>query len=176
MVCEKSSSPFSLSVFHKYAGVDLVNFLDHYDSFLGLLTGKEKTLVLSMTSFVEEIFKNKEELKRTRNKWIAHIVNKGDFVKELSKPVKFIDAEEMIVMINGVNLFTQGLQMIFPKQTEYILDNFTKDLDEVQRESTFSNEKIQIIINGKIGIVNGIFMVNDCNYQFPFKNYNINTK
>ena len=176
VVCEKSSSPFSLSVFHKYAGVDLVNFLDHYDSFLGLLTGKEKTLVLSMTPFVEEIFKNREELKRTRNKWIAHIVNKGDFVKELSKPVKFIDAEEMIVMINGVNLFTQGLQIIFPKQTEYILDNFTKDLDEVQRESTFSNEKIQIIINGKIGIVNGIFMVNDCNYQFPFKNYNINTK
>ena len=176
VVCEQSSSPFSATIFHKYASVDLVNFLDHYDSFLGLLEKKEKTLVLSMSPFLEEIFKNREELKRIRNKWIAHIINQGDFVTELSKPVKHVTAEDMIIMINGVNLFSLGLEVIFPRQTDYILDNFTKEVEEIMIDSSFSNETIQIIINGKIGIVNAKFKIHDCNYQFPLKRYNIKTE
>jgi len=176
VVCENSSSPFSLTVLHKHAMIDLVNFLDHYDSFLGLLQDKEKKLVLSMTPFVEEIFKNKDEIKRTRNKWTAHIINQGDFVKELSKPVKRVDAEEMVMMINGIRLFTKGLEIIFPKQTEYILTNFTKDMEDIQTETSLSNKKIGIIMNGKIGIVNSKFMMYDCNYQFPFLKYDIKMK
>ena len=138
-----------------------------------LLEKKEKTLVLSMSLFLEEIFKNREELKGTRNKWVAHILNQGDFVVELSKPVKHIETEDMIVMINGLNLFSLGLEIIFPRQTIHIIENFTKEVKEITRVSPISNETIQIIMNGKIEIVNARFKIHGCNYQFPLKRYNI---
>ena len=172
VVCEKSTSPFSLTVLHKYACIDLVNFLDHYGPFLKLLDEKEKKLVLSMEPFIEEIFKNKDELRRTRNKWTAH-VNKGDMVTELSTPVVHVSAQDMMIMINGLNLFVKGLEIIFPHQTNYIIDNFTKELEEITIESPITNETIGIIINGKIGIVNTKFRINNLSFQFDEKKYNI---
>ena len=173
VVCENSSSPFALTVFHKYAGIDLVSFLDHYDSFIGLLNGNEKKLVVSMNPFIEEIIKNKDELKRTRNKWVAHIVNQGDFVDELSKSSNPISAQDMILMINGLNLFTKGLETIFPHQTNYIMENFTKEIDEITVDSPVSNETLQIIINSRIELVNAKFKLYNCSYQFPLKSYHI---
>lgn len=171
-VCELSKSTFALSIFHKYACIDLVNFLEHYNSFLISLNEKEKKLVLCMEPFVKEIFKNKDELVNTRNKWAAH-VNKGDMVNELSKPVGHISAQDMIVMINGLKFFIQGLAMIFPHQTNYIIENFTKEFDEIVTESSISNETIGIIINDKIVTVNAKFLINDLNFQFDLKRYNI---
>ena len=173
VVCENSSSPFALTIFHKYAGIDLVSFLDHYDSFIGLLNGNEKKLVISMNPFIEDIFKNKEELKRTRNKWVAHVINQGDFVKELSKSVNHISAQDMILMINGLNLFAKGLEMIFPEQTNYLIENFTKELEDITDDSPVSNETLQIIVNGRIELVNAMFKLHDCAYQFPLKSYHI---
>ncbi len=171
-VCEKSTSPFSLTILHKYACIDLVNFLDHYGSFLKLLDEKEAKLVLTMAPFIEEIFKNKDELRRTRNKWTAH-VNKGNMVNELSKPIIPVSAQDMVIMINGLNLFVKGLETIFPHQTNYILENFTKELEEITTESSITNETIEIVMNGKIGIVNSRFQINNLSFQFDEKKFDI---
>ena len=56
----------------------------------------------------------------------------------------------MIVMINGLNLFAKGLEMIFPHDTNYLIENFTKDLKEIMKGSPTSNETVGIIINDKI--------------------------
>ncbi len=173
VVCENSSSPFASTVFHKYMGIDLVSFLDHYNSFIGMLNGNKKKLVVAMNPFIEEIIKNKDELKRTRNKWVAHVINQGDFVDELSKPSKPISSQDMILMINGLNLFVKGLEMIFPHETNYIIENFTKEIEEITVESPVSNETLQIIVNSRIELVNASFKLYDCSYQFTLKSYHI---
>ncbi len=171
-VCEQSKSPFALSMLHKYACIDLISFLEHYNSFLSSLHEKEKKLVLCMKYFIKEIFENKDELERTRNKWVAH-VNKGDMVAELSKSIVHISAQDIIIMINGLTLFVKGLEIIFPYQTNYIIENFTKELDEIMVKSPVTNETIGIIINDKIITVNAKFLINDLNFQFDLKRYSI---
>ena len=86
--CNQSKSPYATSIFFKYATIDLISFLDHYDSVVGLTTDNQKTLVLAMSPFLDEIFENQQEIRETRNKWTAHVLKGGGFQKELSKKLK----------------------------------------------------------------------------------------
>ena len=120
-----------------------------------------------MSPFIEDIIKHRKELKKTRNKWVAHIINQGDFVKELSKPIKHISAQDMILMINGLKLFSKGLEMIFPKQTNYLMKNFTKKIEDTMTYSSVNNKTLEIIINRRIKLINTKFKLHNCAYQFP---------
>ncbi len=162
-----------MTVFYRYVTVDLVSFIDHYNSFVGLLQGNEKKLVIAMNPFIDDIIKNKDELKRMRNKWIAHVVNHGDFAEELSKPIKQIPMMDMIIMINGLNLFVMGLEEIFPRQADYLNENFRKNIEDVVKDHAVTNETIQIFINDKIQRVNAMFELHRFSYQFTPEKYNI---
>ena len=172
-VCERSNSKYGSTILIRYASIELVNFIDHYNSFLGLLSKKEKTLILDLNSFIEEIFKNKDELKKIRNKWVAHIMNRGNFIKELSKPVKHIDIQEYIVMINGLDLFINGLHAILVKESQYVANNFSKSEDKSLKKHTLNNTSLEMIINTKITTVQAKLDIHDFNYQIPIKKFEI---
>lgn len=172
-VCTQSSSAYASSIFFKYITLDLVSFLDHYDSFIGLTTGNQKRLVLDMSPFLDEIFKNQQEIRDTRNKWTGHVLKGGEFQKELSKKLKEYSLADAIIMINGLNLFVKGLEMIFPKDHNYLIDNFTKDEKEIMQNNPISNETIGIIVNDKIIRVNIKFQFDNLTFQFDKKKFDI---
>jgi|SaaInlV_200m_DNA_6_1039755.scaffolds.fasta_scaffold24721_1 hypothetical protein len=172
-VCTQSKSDMASSIFFKYVTIDLVSFLDHYDSFIGLTTGNQRTLVLAMSTFLDEIFKNKQEIRDVRNKWTAHLLKGGEFQKELSKTSKSYSLQDLIIMINGMNLFVSGLHMIFPEDEAYVIDNFTKDAEELMEDSSICNETIGIIINDKIVRVNAKFLINNLPFQFEKKIFDV---
>lgn len=172
-VCNQSKSNYASSIFFKYATLDLFSFLDHYNGFIGLLKGEQKRLVLAMNSFLDEIFKNKQGISDTRNMWTAHVLEKGNFEEELSKEPKTFSLQDLIIMINGLHLFTIGLKMIFPQDENYIIENFTKNEKDIRIESPFSNQTIGLIINDKISTVNAKFLINDLTFQFDPKVFHI---
>lgn len=172
-VCSESKSNYASSIFFKYTTIDLFSFLDHYNGFIGLLKGEQKRLVLAMNYFLDEIFKNKQRISNTRNMWTAHVLEKGNFEEELSKESKNFSLQDLLIMINGLHLFTIGLQMIFPQDENYIIENFTKNEKDIRIESTVSNETIGLIINNKITTVNAMFRINNLNFQFDTQNFRI---
>ena len=172
-VCTQSKSDMASSLFFKYTTIDLLSFLDHYDSFIGLTTGNQRTLVLTMSPFLDEIFKHKQEIRDARNKWTAHLLRGGEFEKELSKKLKSYSFQDLIIMINGMNLFVTGLHMIFPEDEAYVIDNFTKNMEEMQQDSSICNETIGIIVNDKIARVNAKFLINDLPCQFEKKSFHV---
>ena len=171
-VCEESTSSYNLTILLRYACLDLVNFLDQYNYFQPLLDEEEKKLVLAMKPFIEEIFKNEEELRNERNKWIAH-VNRRYMPTEILTSTAQVSVQDMIIMINGIGLFVKGLEMIFPHQTDYLEKNVLKRIEDVMISSSINNETINDIINNKIRMVNTGFLSNNLTIQIDEEIYKI---
>lgn len=153
----KSHSEYGVSIACKYGTLELVNFIKYYESFLGFVEERQKKLVLDLFPLLTEIFDNKIALERTRNNWVGHLKDKGDFIEEfIIKPDKDIpsDPSVFLMMFYGVIYFLEGVEQIFPEESEKIRNEFVKDQDEIMREYKFNEEIFVQKLKGKIELVN----------------------
>jgi len=169
----KSDSEYGVSIACKYGTLELASFIKYYESFLGFAGERQKKLVLDLSPLLTEIFDNKTALKRTRDSWVAHLKDKGDFIEEfIVKPKKDIpsDPSVFLMMFYGVIYFLEGVEQIFPEESEKIHNEFSKDKDEIMREYKFDKEmfaqklkeKIELV-NKKLKSDNALFTINPYN-------------
>lgn len=136
-VCRKSTSDKASTTLQKYGCLDLVIFREEYDSFLSHLNTEEKNSVLCMKTLLSELFENFTLIKDMRNDWIAHIKNSKNFYDEITKPLKYLEPEDFAIIMNSIICFIRGLKGIFFVEHEFISSNYTKKIDEVQKNLFF---------------------------------------
>ena len=140
----------------RYCSIELTNFINCYNSFLGLLDEKQKRYVLCLNELLPEIFSNKDGLKKLRDNWAAHIQDRDKFKHDISDMIKKEEltesTDDYLLMIGGVRAFVMALRHLFPKEWGSVCSKFYESSDANMQRSRLDRATLQKI-NGRISRV-----------------------
>lgn len=169
-VCIMSNHKHGGTVAFKYGLIEFANFIDYYSSFFKCIDRKKKELVLCLSPLLKVIFENEKYIIRTRNNWVGHLKDKGNFLEEEDPTNKDrIHYDTYLKMSHGVTRFYHGITKIFFEEHERLKNNLFKPEEEI-----FVNEKINLPLfqqemRNLMKVVNRKLELNNAGFQLSIQ-------